>query len=91
MPIGLTKVGENFQKVVDVTFSNFINDFMVVYQDDLIVYSNWAEDHYRHLEKIFLKDLEYKVSLNVRKCAFGVTEGKILGHIVSKEGVRIDP
>ena len=63
---------------------------MVVYQDDLTAYSKKAEDHCSHLEKIFLKALEYGVSLNPRKCTFGVTEGKLLGHIVSKEGFKID-
>ena len=63
---------------------------MVVYQDDLIAYSKRVEDHCNHLEKIFIKALEYGVSLNPRKCAFGVTEEIFLGHIVSKEGVRID-
>ncbi|GLJ21637.1 hypothetical protein SUGI_0402860 [Cryptomeria japonica] len=50
-----------------------------------------ADDHCGHLEKVFNKALEFGVSLNPKKCHFGVTEGKLLGHIVSKEEVRIDP
>ena len=48
------------------------------------------KDHCGHLEKIFVKDLEYGVSLNPKKCAFAMTKGKLLGHIVSKDGIRID-
>ena len=64
---------------------------MVIYQDDLTIYSKEENDHCGHLENIFIKALEYGVSLNPKKCVFVVTEGKLLGHIVSKDGVRIDP
>ena len=43
-----------------------------------------------HLEKVFTRALEYETSLNPRKCAFGVIEGKLLGNLVGKDGVRID-
>lgn len=90
MPFGLMNVGETFQRAMDVAFKQYIDKSMVVYQDDLTSYSKRADDHCSHLEIFFVKALDYGVSLNPRKCAFGVTEGKILGHIVSKEGVRID-
>ena len=76
---------------MNVAFKDYIDKFIVVYQDDLIAYSKKVEDHCKHLENIFLKALEYGVSLNPRKCIFGVIEGKLLGHIVSREGVKIDP
>ena len=44
-----------------------------------------------HLEKVFIRALKYGIYLNPRKCHFGVTEGKLLGHLVGKHGVRIDP
>lgn len=64
---------------------------MVVYQDDLTAYSNNVEDHCNNFEKIFKKALEYGISLYLKKCHFGVEEGKLLGHIVSKGGLKIDP
>ena len=76
---------------MDVAFAQFKDKFMVIYEDDLTTYSKEAKDHYGHLEKIFIKALEYGVSLNPKKCAFAVTEGKLLGHIMSKDGIRIDP
>lgn len=57
----------------------------------MTTYSKKAENHCNDLEKIFIKALEYGISLNPKKCHFRVTEGKLLGHIVSKNGVRIDP
>lgn len=76
---------------MDVAFAELIDIIMVVYQDDMTAYSKWVEDHCNHLEKNFKRPLEYGISLNPKKCHFGVEEGKLLGHIVSKEGVRIDP
>ena len=84
MTFGLINTGATFQRAMDVAFHEYINKFMVVYHDDLTTYSKKVEDHCRHLEKIFIKALEYGVSLNPKKCAFGVTEGRLLGHIVSK-------
>lgn len=91
MPFGLSNVGATFEGAMDVAFDDLINTIIVVYQDDLTTYSKKAEDHVAHLEKIFLKALEYGISLNHKKCHFVVSEGKLLGHIVSKDGVRIDP
>lgn len=49
------------------------------------------EDHCFHLEKVFTRALGYGISLNPKKFHFSMTKGKLLGKIVSKEGVRIDP
>lgn len=74
---------------MDVAFAYLINAIMVVYQDDLIVYSNKEGDHCLHLEKIFLKALEYGISLNPKKFQFAVIEGKILGHNVKGRSENI--
>lgn len=91
MPFGLTNAGATFQRAMDVAFVDFINKFLVKYQDDLTTYSAKEGQHCEHLEKVFVRALEYGISLNPKKCAFGVVEGKILGYIMSKDGVRIDP
>ena len=91
IPFGLTNVGATFQHAMDVTFADIIDEFLIVYQDDLTTYSKDENDHCMHLEKVFIRSLKYSISLNPRKCNFGVTEGKLLGHLVGKHGVRIDP
>ena len=91
MPFGLTNVGATFQKVMDVAFKDIIKKFLEVSQDDITTYSKDEKDHFMQLEKVFIRDLKFGKSLNPRKCAFVVTEGKLLGHLVGKEGVRIDP
>lgn len=82
MPFGLTNTGETFQRAMDDAFFDIINVFLVVYQDNLTTYSKKEGDHCDHLEKIFNKAVEYGIFLNPKKCAFGVTEGKLWGHIV---------
>ncbi|KAH9313585.1 hypothetical protein KI387_022212, partial [Taxus chinensis] len=90
MPFGLMNAGATFQRAMDVAFSSYINDFIDVYQDDVTVFSEKRSDHLQHLEKMLLRCREYGISLNPKKCHFGVQKEKLLGHIVSKEGVMID-
>ena len=73
MPFGLTNVGEAFQRAMDIAFDGLIDHILVIYQDDLTSYSKKEEYHCNHLEKIFKRSLEYKISLNPKKCQFGVT------------------
>jgi hypothetical protein len=91
IPFGLKNAGATFQRAMDHAFKDFIGKFMDDYQDDLTIYSKSREIHIEHLKKIFERCRMYGVSLNPKKCLFVVMEGKFLGHIVSKEGVYIDP
>ena len=59
--------------------------------DDISVYSNSDRDHIKHLEKVFLKCRKFGISLNPNKYNFSMQEGKLLGHIISKYGIKIDP
>lgn len=59
--------------------------------DDITVYSYHKRDHIYHLKQIFERCPRYGISLNPKKSVFVVTEGKLLGHILSKEGIIIDP
>jgi hypothetical protein len=68
-----------------------INKCVVVYLDDVTVYSKNREDHIQHLTQIFERCRKYGISLNPKKTIFGVEEGKLLGHIISQAGIRIDP
>ena len=63
----------------------------MIYLDDITVYSKTDEEHLSHLRKFFEKCRKYGLYLNPKKKFFGLQEGKILGHITSKEGINIDP
>ena len=76
---------------MDIAFAEEMDNFVVIYTDDITVYSKSDKDHIKHLETIFLKCRRYGISLNPRNSNFSMKEGKLLGHIISKDGIRIHP
>ena len=75
---------------MDIAFAEEKEKFVVIYMDDITLYSRRAKDHIRHLETVFIKCRRYGISLNPKKSNFTLEEGKLLGHIISKEWIRID-
>jgi hypothetical protein len=65
--------------------------FMVIYLDDITIFSKSDDEHLQHLEQIFQKCRRYGISLNQRKSHFAMPEGKLLGHIILARGIKIDP
>ena len=91
MPFGLMNVGATFQRAMDIAFVGEKDKFVLIYLDDITVYSNSHQNHLQHLKKVLLKCRRFGISVNPRKSQFALEEGKLLGHIVSTAGVRIDP
>ena len=71
--------------------TGLIGQSVVVYLDDVTIFSNKREEYVFHLKHIFERCRKYGISLNPKKCVFIVTEGKLLGHVISKKGISIDP
>jgi hypothetical protein len=88
---GLMNAGETFQRAMDLAFVGERDNFFVIYLDDLTVFSNSDAEHLKHLRQTFDKCKKYGLSLNPKKSHFSMQEGKLLGHIVSKYGIKIDP
>ena len=76
---------------MDIAFIGEKDKFVVIYLDDITVFSKTDIEHHSHLKRVFLKCRRFGLSLNPKKSLFAMQEGKLLGHIVSAEGVRIDP
>jgi len=91
MPFGLKTFGATFQRAMDITFANEKDVFLVVYLDDLTVFSGSDDEHLHHLKIVFQRCRKFGISLNPKKSIFSMDEGKLLGHIISKEGIHIDP
>ena len=87
MPFGLLNAGSTFQRAMDQAFSDLIRKIIAIYQDDLTVFSKERGDHVKHLRKIFDRCRKFGISLNPKKSTFGIDEGKLLRHIVSKDGI----
>jgi hypothetical protein len=90
MSFGLTNAGATFQKAMEMAFKKLIDKFVLVYLDDITVYSKNVEDHFDHLRQVFVRCSEFGVSLNPTKYVFATSQGKLLGHMVSKDGLTID-
>ena len=91
MPFGLKNAGATFERAMDMAFANQKDVFLVVYLDDLTVFSKSDEEHLYHLKVVFQKCRKYGISLNPKKSLFAMSEGKLLGHIISKDDIRVDP
>jgi hypothetical protein len=91
MPFGLMNGGATFQRAMDITFMEESGKFIVVYLDDVTVFSRSDDEHLRHLRRVFEKCRRFGISLNPKKSLFGLEEGKLLGHIISNDGIKIDP
>ena len=92
MPFGIMNVEEIFQREMDIAFAKETDKFVLtLYMDDIKLFSKYDRDHMKHLEQVFLKCKKIVVSLNPRKSNFVMKEGKLLGHIISKDGIKIDP
>jgi hypothetical protein len=62
-----------------------------IYQDDLTMFSKDKKSHVDHFRQVFERLCKYKISLNPKKSVFGVIEGRLLRHVVTKYGVKFDP
>jgi hypothetical protein len=91
MPFGLINVGATFQRAMDIAFHGLINQSVVVYLDDVTVFSENKEDHLAHLRSVLQQCHKYDISLNPNKSIFAVEQDKLLRFIVSNEGMIINP
>ncbi|KAE8735344.1 No pollen germination related 2 [Hibiscus syriacus] len=91
MPFGLKNAGATYQRAMVTLFHDMMHKEIEVYVDDMIAKSRTEEEHIQNLRKLFQRLRKYQLKLNPAKCTFGVTSGKLLGFVVSKKGIEIDP
>ena len=91
MPFGLMNVEATFHRAMDIAFRGLSGHCVVVYLDDVNVFSKRREYHVFHLKHIFDRCRRHGISLNPKKSIFAVLEGKLFGHIISKKGIPIYP
>ncbi|KAF9760912.1 Retrovirus-related Pol polyprotein from transposon 17.6 [Nosema granulosis] len=91
MPFGLVNGPATFQRIMNNILREFINKYVVVYMDDILIYSKSREEHTEHI-RIVMDRLKSKgLVLNDKKCKFFLEEVEVLGHVVRKDGISMDP
>ncbi|KAF3772046.1 Retrovirus-related Pol polyprotein from transposon 297 [Nymphaea thermarum] len=91
MPFGLTNAPATFQRCMNDLFRSYLRDYVLVFFDDILVYSPTLEMHARHLDTVLSILRDNKLYAKMSKCTFGQTSVGYLGHIVSRDGVRAEP
>ncbi|KAL5727540.1 hypothetical protein ACHQM5_000724 [Ranunculus cassubicifolius] len=91
MPFGLTNAPATFQCIMNEIFHNHLRHFILVFVDDILVYSPTLESHIHHLHITLSFLRSHKLKANQAKCAFGQSSLDYLGHIISSSGISADP
>ena len=91
MSFGLMNAGTTLQREMDITFVKEKDIFVVIYLDDITVYLDLDLQHIENLRRVFLKCRKFGISLNPKKSHFAILKEKLIGHIISKDGIKIDP
>src|SRR4051812_45295281 len=91
MTFGLTNAPAYFKNMMNKVFMEFLDKFVVVFIDDILIYSKSTEEHEGHLRLILEKLREHKLYAKFSKCEFWLNEVGFLGHVMTKDGVAVDP
>ncbi|WVZ63662.1 hypothetical protein U9M48_013276 [Paspalum notatum var. saurae] len=91
MSFGLTNAPPYFMNLMNKVFMEYLDKFVVVFIDDILIYSKTEEEHEEHLRLVLQKLREHKLYAKLSKCEFWLDQVPFLGHIVSKGGIMVDP
>jgi len=104
LPFGLTNAPATFQAVMNKIFDHpkllangeinplsALSDYVLVFIDDILIFSKTAEEHAQHVKSVLTVLRQQRILIKESKCTWGQTELPYLGHIVSKDGIKIDP
>ena len=91
MPFGLTNAPAAFMDLMHRVFHPYLDRFVVVFVDDILIYSEKEEDHEDHLRVVLQTLRDHQLYDKFSKCEFWLTEVRFLGHVVSASGVLVDP
>jgi hypothetical protein len=91
MSFGLTNALAYFMYLMNKVFMEYLDKFIVVFIDDMLVYSRNKEEHEGHLRLVLQKLRDHKLYTKLSKCEFWLKQVAFLGHVVSKGGIFVDP
>ena len=91
MPFGLKNAPAVFMDLMNRVFRPYVDQFVVVFLDDILMYSKDRESHETHFRVVLETLRQEQLYAKLIECEFWLNEVSFLGHVVSKEGIRVDP
>lgn len=91
MPFGLCNAPATFQSLINTTFHDMVDQFVVAYLDDILIFSRTLEEHEDNVRKVLARLRKEQLYAKLEKCDFLATSVEFLGYIVSADGIAMDP
>ena len=91
MSFGLTNAPASFNRLMQDIFRPYLDDFILVFFDDILVYSKSVEEHEGHVRKVLEILRQHKLYAKRSKCTFFTPQIEYLGFIVTQDGITVDP
>jgi len=91
MPFGLTNAPAIFMDLMNRVFQSYLDKFVVVFIDDILIYSSLQMEHAYHLREVLETLRRNKLYVKLSKCEFWLNEVVFLGHVISEKGISVDP
>ncbi|KAD5317282.1 hypothetical protein E3N88_17228 [Mikania micrantha] len=91
MPFGLTNAPAAFMDMMNRICKPYLDKFIIVFIDDILIYSKTPEDHAIHLRTLLELLRQEKLYAKFSKCEFWLTEVQFLGHVINAQGIQVDP
>lgn len=90
MPFGLTNAPSTFMRVMNNCFRDLLDECVVIFLDDILIFSKTKEEHERHIRIILERLRKYKFYAKLKKCEFFKPKVTFLGHDISEDGIRVN-
>eukprot|EP00253_Pinus_taeda_P032829 PITA_32829 len=91
LPFGLTNAPATFMCLMNNIFHRYLDRFVLIFIDDILIYSCTIEEHYEHLRMVLQTLREHQLYAKFSKCDFFKEEIQYLGHVITKDGIAVDP
>lgn len=91
MSFGLTNAPAHFMYLMNSVFMPELDKFVVVFIDNILIYSKNNEDHAEHLRIVLTRLKEHQLYAKLSKCEFWLRKVQFLGHVLSEDGISVDP
>ncbi|KAJ9516381.1 hypothetical protein QJQ45_011054 [Haematococcus lacustris] len=91
MPFGLCNAPATFQRLMNDIFRQELDDCVILYLDDILIFLRTQEEHAQHLRRVLSLLQQHKLYAKLSKCEFGLSQTEFLGHIITSTGIACDP